>query len=481
LLRDLSPRNTQEYLKRGIIAAVFVSPQEITDNTVTLEVVEARMGELRIEEHKYFKKNRLRDFWKIKAEEILRYSRIKKFLDLMNRNPDREVKATLHAGEKPGTTDILLRTKTRFPLHLIYSFDNEGSISTGKYRNSLGFRHNNLLGLDDVLMAGYMFGKDFSGKYAYHNLPIGDSGTHLLYGYNESKAVPKKDFSQFGINSQAENISFSLYQDIFNAKGESLGELFLGFDAKDKTIKENAGTINRDRLRIINAGGNFVYRALGSMTYFSPKFSQGVDTFGASPNNNPLASRAAKSSFSKFNFDVQRRQSLPCSFQANLKCKTQFASTKLMPQETFYLGGMNSVRGYPDGDYSADNAATASGELLIPSFFIPQNIRLPYAKESLRDQVTVFTFLDYGHGERRSPLSTEKKSVDFWGVGSGIRLRLYDQVLIRLEWGFPVGDKPITESCDSYFYISIDFEDKLPEELKRIGSLIKEKREGRSE
>ena len=46
--------------------------------------------------------------------------------------------------------------------------------------------------------------------------------------------------------------------------------------------------------------------------------------------------------------------------------------------------------------------------------------------------------------------------------------RLYDQVLIRLEWGFPIpmGNRALSESSETRFHLSIDFEDKV------IGSVI---------
>lgn len=456
-LNTLAKEIEQEYLRRGVISAVFVPPQEIKEQTVILRVVEARMGEFKIEEQRYFKKERLKYYWNIPQGEILRYEKISKSIQMMNKNPDRKVKAALLSGKKPGTTDILVTSETRFPVHFISTFDKEGAVPTGKSRTGLGVRHNNFLGLDDTLLTGYTFGKDFSGIYAYHNLPISPVGTSLVYGYSSSRAVPKKEYAAFGIRSAASSASLSLHQDIYK-EDEYLGAIFLGFDAKDKTIEINTGTSNRDRLRIINLGGSFVWRGFGSTTYFSPEFSQGIDAFGASSKENPLASRGARSVFSKFNLGIQSKRTLPLDLQAVLKFKAQIPSTKLFPQEEFSLGGIDSVRGYPAGDYLADNAVFTSGELLIPSFFIPRNWRLPYAKEPIREDATVLVFVDHGWGKRRGALSTEKDSVNLLAVGPGLRVRLFDQAFLRFEWGFPLGNKSITESGNSRFHFSVDFQ-----------------------
>lgn len=460
-LDTLTKEIEREYLRRGVIAAVFLPPQEIKEGIVNLQVVEARMGELQIQKHKYFKKERLIHYWRIQQGEILHYDKISKSIQLMNKNPDRQVKASLFAGKKPGSTDILLTPQTTFPLHFTSTFDKEGSTSTGKSRIGLGFRHNNFLGLDDTLLSGYTFGKSFSGVYAYHSLPVGYNGASFIYGYNSTKAIPKKEFSSSNIYSTAQNISLSLHQDLYK-KDEYLGELFLGFDAKDKTIKQSTGVTNRDKLRIFSVGGNFIRRGLGSTTYFSPEVSQGVDYFGATSKGNPLASRGAKSQFTKFNMGIQHKNILPLNLQAVLKLKSQYSTTKLMPQEEFSLGGIDSVRGYPSGDYLADNAGLANAELLIPSFFIPPTWKLPYNKESLKEQITAVAFLDYGWGERRGALPTEKKSVNLFSIGSGFRIKLFDQILLRLEWGFPLAsNRSITEKGDSRFHFSADFQSKF--------------------
>jgi hemolysin activation/secretion protein len=473
-LETLTKEIEREYLRRGIIAAVFVPEQEIKEQTLTIQVVEARMGDLEIPDQKYFRKKRLSYYWKIPKGEILNYGKIAKGVQLMNKNPDREVRAALHAGKKPGTTDVALTAKTYFPMHLVSSYDREGVPSTGKSRIGIGIRHNNFLGFDDMLLTGYTFGDNFNGKYVYHSLPISPNGTTLLYGYSRSKSIPKKEYAAYGLRANAQNTSISIHQDIYGKQGY-VGEVFLGFDANDKAIREDVDVINRDRLRVFSLGSSFVKRDFQSSTYINPEFSQGVDAFGASKKRNPLASRGAKSTFSKFNLGLQHKRLLPLNLQANLKIQTQVASTKLTPQEEFSLGGIDSVRGYPAGDYLADNAALSSVELLIPAFFIPGRWRLPYSADTLKDQTTTLAFLDYGWGDRRGALPTEKKSVEFLGVGAGLRFRLFNQVVLRLEWGFPVGNKSITESGNSRFHFSIDFQEKLPQEIERIKKMREEK------
>jgi len=473
-LEMLAKKIERDYLQKGIIAAVFIPPQEVKDGVVTLRVVEARFGNLQVKESKYFNKNRLYYYWKIAPGEILRYDRISKSVQMMNKNPDREVKAILAAGKKPGTTDVILDTKTSFPAHITFTFDNEGTYSTGRTKTGLGIRHNNFLGFDDTLLEGTSFGKSFSGTYTYHSIPITPNGTSLFYGYSRSLSMPLKEFAPLSIKSQSKTTTVSLRQDIFK-DDQYLGEVTLGFDAKDKVTHSTSGTIDRDCLRILSLGGSYMKRGFGSTTILSGEFNQGLPFFGASPKDNPIASRGGQAKFAKMTLGMQYRKLLPLKFQGNLKLKTQLAFSKLTAQEGFALGGIDSVRGYPSSDFIADNAVQINAELLVPGDFIPASWHFPYAKAPLKDDVTPVIFMDYGWGNRRGLVSSdEQKSVTDISIGAGLRIRTFDQALLRLEWGVPIGNNPISEAGRTRFHFSVDVQEKLPEEIERMKKAIEE-------
>lgn len=476
-LNILATSIERDYLRRGIIAACFVPPQDIKEGEVTLRVVEAKMGELQIEEGPFFTKDRIKYWWGIKPGEILRYDVMSKSIQLMNKNADRDVSATLHAGKEPGTTDVMLDVKTRFPIHFFGSFDREGTVSTGRERTGLGIRHNNFLFMDDTLLAGTTFGRRFQGNYIYHTIPITNFGTSVMYGYSRSTSAPGKELEQFVIKSLSENTSVYINQDIYK-KAEYLGDFSIGIDANDKTTVSLAGngTLSRDRLRILRIKSTLIHRFPGAITYINPEISQGLNWLGAR-SKNQFSSRGSDSVFTKFNYSIRHKRSLPLNLQYALNIKGQIASAKLASQEQFAMGGIDSIRGYPSQDYLADSGVTVSNELLVPSFWIPEFLRLPYDSSNLRDATTGILFFDYGYGMRRGQIAGEKYKSRMAGAGFGLRVRTYNQAVFRFEWGFPLkpfGNKPITESEGARFHISINWEEKLPEEIQRIREVMKE-------
>jgi len=478
-LETLANQIQEEYFNRGVISYVFVPEQDILDASVTLQVIESKFGLLDIQDCKYFSKERLKYYWSLKPDEVLKYNKLSRNIQLMNKNPDRSVKAILHAGVKEKTTDVTLTPATNFPMHIFSMYDNEGSTPTGKSRTSFGGRHNNFLGLDDMLISGYTFGKSFHGSYVYHNIPVSPDGTYLLYGYSDSYSNPLKEYAESDIISDFKDTSISLHQDIFSG-ADYIGEVFVGFDAKDKIVKVLSQPYNKDRQRIFQVGANFIHRGQRNIFTISPILYQGVNAFGASKKNDPFVSRGAKSDFTKFTLTFEDKHLLPFNAQLNYKFDSQVSSTKLTPQEEFSLGGIDSVRGYPNGDYIADYGLVNSVELLTNAFFLPPNWHIPYAEAPLREQINPLIFMDYGYGRRRGPLDGEKKSDTLFSVGCGLRIMLFNQALLRLEWGFPLGDKTITESGRSHFHFAVTFQEKLPEEIARIKELRKKAKEARA-
>lgn len=476
LKEGLTNAITREYLRRGIIATCFVPAQEIVDGAVTIQVVEAKMGDLHTAPAHYYPEDRLRYYWTIKPGEVLRYDRMNRAMQFMNKNPDREAKSTLKAGTRPGTTDVYLTQKTWFPFHVTASMDNEGAVPTGRVRTGIGFVENNLLGLDDTVVGGYNGGKNFCGGYGYHKVPVSPFGTTLLYGYSRTYSYPKKDFEPFGISSMAESYSAYFYQDIYR-KDVYAGDFSAGIEANNKRVVADNGTLNADRLRIVRLGPSFLARTEKNAVYVKPQYSQGLNMLGAR-RKSEFSSRQAENTFSKATLSAQFQQLLVHSLQAQVRFNGQFASEKLTPQEELYMGGIDSVRGYPSGDYLADSGFSGNIELLVPATFLPDWLVVPYGERPLGQELTGIFFFDYGYGMKRGMIEGEQEERRMASLGAGVRVRILNQANLRLEWGFPLdpANYGSTEFSRSRLHFSVDAQDNLDREVTRLVAEIRRKR-----
>jgi hemolysin activation/secretion protein len=484
-LKILAKEIEREYLRKGVIAACFLPPQDIQEGKVTLRVVEAKMGELEVKKMRYFNEDRIKYYWAIKPGEVLRYDKISRSLQFINKNPDRMAKAALHAGDKPETTDVTIETATNFPIHITATLDHEGSPSTGKLRKGLGVVDNNLLGLDDTLILGYTGGKAFSGGYGYHRVPITNFGTTVMYGYSQTRAFPEKDYEVYELSSKSESYSVFMYQDLYQ-KDEYKGEFSAGLEKSMKRVVQGAsvglppspGVLNVDRLTVASVGTTLINRGAGNYTSVKPTLYQGLNMLGAR-RLNEFSSRQAQNTFSKLTYNASFRQALVKNYQASLKLTGQVASEKLTPQQELYLGGIDSVRGYPSGDYLADTGFYAQMELLVPTPFMPDWIKVPYGERPIKDEITGVLFFDCGFGSKRGMIQGEQTFDRMASIGAGVRVRLLNQALLRLEWGVPLDplvNRPITEGGGNRprLHFSVDFQDDWPEEVERFTKVYNE-------
>ena len=121
------------------------------------------------------------------------------------------------------------------------------------------------------------------------------------------------------------------------------------------------------------------------------------------------------------------------------------------------MGGIDSARGYPAGDYLADSAIQTNFEITIPAFFIPLKIKLPFNSRPLRENVTPFIFFDYAYGMRRG--GDEASPIRFMkSIGMGMKVKLLKSTMLRLAWGFPLNDATLNEASHSRFHLALDCE-----------------------
>jgi tetratricopeptide (TPR) repeat protein len=88
-------------------------------------------------------------------------------------------------------------------------------------------------------------------------------------------------------------------------------------------------------------------------------------------------------------------------------------------------------------------------------------------------------FFDYGIGVKRGKIGYEQFMDRMASIGAGVRIRLLNQALLRLEWGIPLDplvNRPITESGGNRprLHFSIDFQDDWPEEVERFSIVYKD-------
>jgi hemolysin activation/secretion protein len=117
----------------------------------------------------------------------------------------------------------------------------------------------------------------------------------------------------------------------------------------------------------------------------------------------------------------------------------QLTPNRLVPAQQFRIGGLYSVRGYPEGDFLGDYGFQGSLELRVPPYFVPKDWTWPATERSVRDSLRAVCFVDMAQGYLNAPKFEDESTQHLLGIGGGIRVNINDLLQARAEVGIPIG------------------------------------------
>jgi hemolysin activation/secretion protein len=154
-------------------------------------------------------------------------------------------------------------------------------------------------------------------------------------------------------------------------------------------------------------------------------------------SNDTKSSRfGADNRFTKAYLNLVRVQRIVDRVSIILRGAGQATTRPLVAIEEFYIGGADSVRGYPPGEFLGDDGYNVSTELRVS----------PLSNQEI---LQLALFVDHGGVSIKDPPSGVKKHNHLTGAGFGFRLSLPYNINGRFDVGFPVqpskastGDRP---------------------------------------
>lgn len=455
----ISKKIESMYDKQGYLSTVvYIPQQEIRDGVIEIRVVEGRMGHLSVEGNKWFSSSLIKKFIHSKKNEILNIKTLVRDLLRLNKKPDLAIRVVIEPGKETQTSDITLKVIDHFPWHLGLLQDNRGSRLTGRYRSMLYERCSNLSGIGDTIFLNTLYsGKSFGQSLSYA-IPLGSYGTKFAIDttYFIMKIGREYKMSDITGNTQIYSPHFS-WELALTEEFEAY--LDLGIDIKSIKQKTSGELTSDDQLRTPYFSFNLIKADFKGQTTLSSKFNFGTSGFlGSSHRKHPSASRAGTGGFFfKYEQSLNRVQKIFLNSYFSIGAQFQLASHTLASSEEFQLGGADSVRGYPEGDYLADYGGVLNMNYFFPLYVIPQNWTLAGQDVPLRRQIEGVLFVDVGGGKLKKTLQGERKDKFLAGIGGGLRFN-FKHFSLRLDWAKAVGDRPSSGFGPSTFYFSFQSE-----------------------
>jgi hemolysin activation/secretion protein len=462
-LEEIASAIKSLYKKKGYLTSdAYIPEQDIAQGVVEIRISEGKLGELKLEGNKWFSRLLMGKYIHIKKGELLNILTLEKDLLRLNQNPDLDLSAVLSAGKEPASTDIILKVHDSFPYHAGYSFDNQGTRLVGKYRNSLVFRSSNFSGRNDSIVVNTLKSETSLGEFFSYTAPLGTRGTRLGFDFTNFYLRMGSEYKDADITGTTQIFTPHIYSEILLSQ-DFQAYSDLGMDIKSIKKKSGGDTVTNDQMRLPYAAFDFAkIDSLfgGGQTIFSPRFSFSLDDcLGASSRHHPSASRPDTGGyFFKYEQALRRIQRAPGDSFISVRSQCLIGSRTLPSSEQLQLGGANSVRGYPEGEYLADIGVVLNVEWMFPGYFLPKGYKLPHADRALRDQFQPVIFLDIGEGKLKKVGDGEKQRSSLVGAGAGIRFQFNRYFFLRLDFAQRLGDKPSSDKERSNFYITCQLE-----------------------
>ncbi len=190
-----------------------------------------------------------------------------------------------------------------------------------------------------------------------------------------------------------------------------------------------------------DAGGTF-----SASVGFSGNFVGGDGSFAALSY-----SPRAGAQYGKATLALTRDQQVFRDWSLLLRANGQAATGPLISTEQFALGGVNSVRGYYEGDQYGDSGWLGSVELRTP--FI--STRAPGWSGDWPVWVRGSVFMDYGEAYLLHPGAVSDARLQLWGTGFGVSANVNHAVDLRIVVGWPLLETVNTSEGDPRAYFSL--------------------------
>ena len=419
----------------GAVVA-YLPPQPVADGTVTISVLEGRIGRISVQGNQRQSSERvLAALPTLAVGRTPQVRRIDAELQIANENPARTIGLLLGPGTAPGLVDATVKVQERPVQRFTFALDNTGNEQTGKYRLGLGWLNADLSGRDDVFIAQLQLSptelKAVQVISAGYQLPlVRDLAAVSLYAaYSDVDG---------GIQpTAAGDLRFAGKGNIVGGRGILYLPRWGEFDQRLTGALERRAYLNDCSVEGLPEGA---CGPSGESVVVQPlSLEYAAQTGGAVPAalNIALAHNLAfdggHSSQADFdaarpgasrNYSVLRAGaviSLPVAEDWALggRLALQRTTDLLVQGEQFGLGGIATVRGYGERELAGDQGISASLELVTP--------RLGLAEQAPGVDLRGVAFADGGqvanHGDLACLPQQTRCTLASLGVG------------LRLDWG----------------------------------------------
>jgi len=432
----------------------------------------AESGEWRPFDARFFSERQLRRrFAGLTEQTVFDYPLLYSRVFEMNRHPDLSADVDLSVrrvktddGRRIQFGDLAFTVRENMPLHAAFDIKNTGTEATGDWRLGATLQHMNLTKADDVITFNIASTPDFStlrsfaGSY-YRPFSMGRGGAVTLHGgYSDIDArdVIEKELDVLGSGTFG-GIQTS-HRLIRTRRG--LLSAYLGWvyrEIEDQLAFQGEKTAPR-KVTVMPASMGLGFSterpdAWGGRNFLTYRLV--VNTGGSDDDELQFMRVGAKSDYLVHHLQAARLQPV-LGAAADPKTRWllygriegQYTDGALIPAEQKGVGGIDTVRGYPERDLRGDSGFSGTLELRTPLYGRGSDAARETRWQRLAGSsyVQLVTFADIGYVSIKNPEVFEEDSSTIYSAGLGLRVSVAERAQMRFDWGFPFEETAESES-----------------------------------
>mgnify|MGYP005840972089 CR=1 FL=1 len=410
------------------------------------------------------------------GDDLINQQQAESYLAYLNRHPGRHVGMSV-VRPAGGKASLRYKVTESKPWVAFSQLTNNGTENTSPTQQRLGLIHNQFLGRDDILSLDFTTAgfEDFYSVQASYDAPWAwdQSNRTRLALTGAASGFTSTDVGLPGADFTGDNLSAGVQvkHTIFQRK-DWFWDGFLGLDwrqievnnelagvrGNEQFLKPNAGILlERDDRLWSSSGTASLETNLPDVAGTDPN---GLSALGRTTTEDRWWKLVGSMRHSFFleplihgqdfhNPETPESSTLAHEVRFNARGQYTFDDTRLIAQEKFIVGGMNSVRGYPQSVSSGDSGFMGSLEY---RFHLPRvlpidpdaqvelfgdNFKLqPGQVYGFPDWDLVFkVFSDYGRTYDNQNVAGLEFDEELWSVGAGVELQLSRNLRFQLDWG----------------------------------------------
>ena len=410
----------------------------------------------------------IRDMAPVQAGELLTREKLEAFASELSLHPGRTVDVGLGRGSEPGLAVIDFNITERDPQVWTISAENTGTAGTNNWRYVLGWRDTQLTNRDDVLSVQLRTSgdSDATGLNAGWTHPLFDSWKGNAFFHADEYVS-----SQFGVPIEFEGNSMGLSYSVSPrpmplgrnpARPHFVTPFFrIGMDRFDVTqsfvFNSGAIEIGGGKTSLLTAQAGVSVQHLSEQGSLRGGISIG---WQGGDDDDDVGRFARDDSWSSLNANIDLRRFMDTEGVGEFRLRANIGGAldgRVAPQAYTVLGGMNSIRGYPEAAAAGDQGWSASVEY----WWHPGRSSASNQQFQSKDWDLAFGgFLDAGATKINNPVVDYEVDEDLLGAGFGVEGLFDRSVQIRLYWGFALSDLDgrDTESGDNRVHFSATYE-----------------------